>query len=205
LLAFAFIPARYGEIGALLPGGSAARLWTPVTHAFLHADVLHLVVNLVWMASFGGALARRFGGGRFLLFSAVSAAAGAALFYLAHVGEETLMIGASGAVSGMMAGTARFAFAPGGPLGGGAAPGAYRISAEPLARVFGRSRALSFIIVWFAVNLLFGLGDGLIPGVAGPIAWEAHLGGFLAGLLVFPLLDPVPHDGDPREGDTLAS
>mgnify|MGYP000698704810 CR=1 FL=1 len=204
LLAFAFIPARYGEIGAALPGGLAARLWSPVTYAFLHADAVHLIVNLVWMASFGGALARRFGAMRFLLLSVLSAAAGAALYCLVRAGEEALMIGASGAVSGMMAATARFAFSPGGPLaGGGRSPEAYRLPADGLGTVIRSSRALGFILMWFAVNLIFGLAGGLVPGAAGPIAWEAHIGGFLAGLLAFPLFDPVPRERTP--GDELAS
>jgi membrane associated rhomboid family serine protease len=102
------------------------------------------------------------------------------------------VIGASGAVSGMMAATARFAFSPGGPLAGGRSPAAYRQPAEPLATVFTSSRALGFVIVWFAVNLLFGIAGGLTPGVSGPIAWEAHIGGFLAGLLAFPYSTPFP-------------
>ena len=203
LFAFAFIPARYGEIGELLPGGAGARLWSPLTHAFLHADVVHLLVNIVWMASFGTALARRFGGGRFLMLSGVSAVAGAGLHYALHAGEMALVIGASGAVSGMMAATARFAFSPGGPLGGAGSPGSYRIPAPPLGAALLNSRALAFILVWFAVNLAFGLAGGLLPGVSGPIAWEAHIGGFAVGLLLFALLDPVP----PEDGgkDDLAS
>lgn len=204
LLAFAFIPARYGEIVAVLPGGLAARFWSPVTYALLHADAVHLIVNLVWMASFGGALARRFGSARFLLLSLVSAVAGAALYFVVRAGEEALMIGASGAISGMMAATARFAFSPGGPLaGGGRSPEAYRLPAERLSTVIRSSRALGFILMWFAVNLLFGLAGGLVPGAAGPIAWEAHIGGFLAGLLGFPLFDPVPRERPPA--DELAS
>jgi membrane associated rhomboid family serine protease len=194
LLTFAFIPVRYGDMAALLPGGVLGRFWSPVTYAFLHADALHLLVNLVWMASFGGALARRFGTARFLLLAAVASVAGAGAHFLAHADDEALVIGASGAVSGMMAATARFAFSPGGPLAGGRSPAAYRQPAEPLATVFTSSRALGFVIVWFAVNLLFGIAGGLTPGVSGPIAWEAHIGGFLAGLLAFPYLDPVPRD-----------
>lgn len=199
VLAFAFIPARYGEVAALLPGGWAACVWSPVTHAFLHADAVHLGVNLIWMASFGGPLARRFGTLRFLFVAAVSAAAGAGVHYLTHPTDEALVIGASGAVSGMMAATARFAFAPGGPLAGNRSPGAYLMPAEPLLAVLGRSRALGFILIWFAVNLLFGLAGGLVPGASGPIAWEAHIGGFLAGLLLFPLFDPVSRDAPPQE------
>ena len=204
LLAFAFIPARYGPAAELLPGGLAACFWSPVSYAFLHADFVHLLVNLVWMASFGGALARRFGTARFLLLSAVAAVAGAGVHFLSHADDEALVIGASGAVSGMMAATARFAFSPGGPLaGGGREPAAYTQPAETLSTVFTSTRALGFILVWFAVNLLFGLAGGLTPGVSGPIAWEAHIGGFLAGLFLFSYLDPVPRD--PPDAEPLGS
>jgi membrane associated rhomboid family serine protease len=198
LVAFAFIPARYSAAGLAFPGGEAARLWSPVTYAFLHADFVHLVVNLVWMASFGGALARRFGGPRFLLLGFIAAMAGAGLHYLLHPGEAVLVIGASGAVSGMMAASARFAFAPGGPLAG-RGPGSYRLPAVPLVALLRNSRALAFILVWFAVNLIFGLTGGFAAGLDGPIAWEAHIGGFAAGLLLFPLLDPVHSPNRPGE------
>ena len=187
LLAFAFIPARYGELGALLPGGVAARFWTPVTYAFLHADCVHLVVNLVWMASFGGALARRFGSVRVSCCSASSRRSPARRCTMPrHPGDEALVIGASGAVSGMMAATARFAFSPGGPLAGGGAPAAYRVPAEPLARRAAQLAARSPSSSSGSPSTsLFGLAGGLVPGASGPIAWEAHIGGFLAGLLAF--------------------
>jgi membrane associated rhomboid family serine protease len=203
LYAFAFIPGRYGPFGELLPGGEAARFWSPVTYAFLHGDFLHLFVNIIWMASFGGALARRFGSVRFLLLSLVSAAAGAGLHYLTHMADEGLVIGASGAVSGMMAATARFAFAPEGPLAGGRTAAAFHVPAEPLRSVLRNRRAVAFILVWFAVNFLFGFAGGLVAGISAPIAWEAHIGGFLAGLLCFPLLDPVR--GRPPPDERLAS
>ena len=199
LLAFGFMPARYTELGAFLPGGVATRFWTPLTHAFLHGDAVHLIVNLVWMASFGSALARRFGDLRFLALSAIAAAAGAGFHYLLYPGDETLLVGASGAISGMMAATARFAFSPGGPLARDGSAISYRLPAEPLTTVFRSTRALGFILVWFAVNLLFGLTDGLAPGASGPIAWEAHVGGFVAGLLAFPFLDPVPRGSNRLE------
>jgi membrane associated rhomboid family serine protease len=205
LVAFGFSPARYHIDSAQLPGGVAADFWTPVTHAFLHADILHLIVNLVWMASFGSALARRFGTGRFLLLSAASAAAGAGLNYALYPGEETLLVGASGAISGMMAGTARFAFAPGGPLSPhrGTA-GSYSVPAEPLTALVTNRQTLFFILIWFAVNLLFGFVGDFVPGASGPIAWEAHVGGFLAGLVAFSLLDPVGRE-PPRKANGLAS
>ncbi len=165
--------------------------WSPVTYAFLHADWVHLLVNMVWMASFGAALARRFGSARFLALSLISAVAGAGAHYLTHAGGQGIVIGASGAISGMMAGTARFAFSPGGPLAGGGAEAAYRVPAEPIFVALRNPRALAFILIWFGVNLVFGLSGGLGVSMSGNIAWEAHIGGFLAGLLCFSLLDPV--------------
>jgi membrane associated rhomboid family serine protease len=190
LLTFAFIPERYGALGDLLPGGAAARVWSPVTYAFLHADIVHLLVNMVWMASFGSALARRFGTARFLALGLVSAVAGAGAHYLAHSEGQSIVIGASGAISGMMAATARFAFSPGGPLAGGGAA-SYWVPAEPILVALRNPRALAFILIWFGVNLVFGLSGGLGTSMSGAIAWEAHIGGFLAGLLCFSLLDPV--------------
>jgi membrane associated rhomboid family serine protease len=193
VLALAFIPARYGEAAEFLPGGWAARFWSPLSYAFLHADILHLVVNLVWMASFGSALARRFGTVRFLLISAVSAIAGAGAFALSDPGDAAIVVGASGAISGMMAATARFAFSPGGPLGGGGNhPLAYLQPPTGIIGAFRNSRVLVFLGVWLAVNFLFGLTTGLMPGVQNPIAWQAHLGGFAAGLFLFRLFDPIP-------------
>jgi membrane associated rhomboid family serine protease len=191
LLTFAFIPLRYGSPMGLLPGGEAAWFWSPVTYAFLHADWVHLFVNVIWMASFGGALARRFGSLRFLLLSLVSAIAAVALHYALHSTDEGIVIGASGAVSGMMAGTARFAFSPHGPLAGGRGQAAFNVPAQPFFAAARNGRVIAFVLVWFAINVLFGLAGGMVAGISGPIAWEAHIGGFLAGLLAFPLLDPV--------------
>ena len=51
---------------------------------------------------------------------------------------------------------------------------------------------ITFLAVWFAINLLFGLGSLSIAGYEQNIAWQAHIGGFLAGLLLFSLFDPIP-------------
>jgi membrane associated rhomboid family serine protease len=48
-----------------------------------------------------------------------------------------------------------------------------------------------FLLVWFGFNVLIAMGSVGIAGVEGPIAWQAHIGGFLAGLFGFPLFDPV--------------
>lgn len=194
LLNFAFIPARYDSsvvLGGALPGGGAD-VWSFVTYALIHANWTHLGVNAIWLLPFGSALARRFGAPRFLMFLAVTAAAGAALHLASHAGEQFPMIGASASISGTMAAAMRFAFQRGGPLGmlRGADEHAYRVPAIPLSGVLRDGRVLIFLAVWFGINLLFGLGSLPITGSEQPVAWQAHIGGFLAGLLLFSWFDP---------------
>jgi membrane associated rhomboid family serine protease len=193
---FAFFPARY-EASPLpsdpLPGGVGADIWTFVTYAFLHGDLVHLAINSAWFLPFGSAMARRFGSLRFIGFFIVTSAAGALLHLVTRSGEVLPMIGSSAAVSGCMAGAIRFAFQQGGPFfmfrSGDEA--AYRVPAAPLAGALRDPRILVFLVAWFGLNLLFGLGTISLPGVEQSIAWQAHIGGFVAGLVQFSLFDPV--------------
>jgi len=196
LLLFAFIPARYDAslfAAGGLPGGFAAEVWTFVTYAFLHANWPHVGLNTLWFLPFGSALARRFGAVRFILFFLVTAAAGALVHLLTHSGEQFPVIGASAAISGAMAAAMRFAFQRGGPLGffRGADDEAYRVPALPLSGVLRDPRILMFLLVWFGINFVFGSGSLSLPGEDQPIAWQAHVGGFVAGLVLFSLFDPV--------------
>ncbi|MBG0808575.1 rhomboid family intramembrane serine protease [Methylosinus sp. H3A] len=204
--ALAFIPGRISFVlapdafmssiaGQLEPGVEASDVaaaigaerlpwWTFVTYALLHANWTHLAVNGVTLAAFGSPLARRFGAVRFLAFLALTAAAGAAAHLAIHPFDLGPVVGASAAISGTMAASARFAFAQDAEF---AAPQASR-RASSLAELWSNRRAIAFVGIWFAVNLIFGL----FPGAAGSteqIAWEAHVGGFAAGLLLFGAFD----------------
>jgi membrane associated rhomboid family serine protease len=199
LLSFAFIPARYDTsivLGGALPGGFGAELWTFVSYSLIHADWTHFGVNAIWLLPFGSAVARRFGALRFLAFFAVTAAVGAGLHLATHAGEQFPMIGASAAVSGLMAAAMRFAFQRGGPLNMLRSDDeqAYRVPAIPLTRVLSDARVLIFLAVWFGINIIFGLGSLSITGSEQPVAWQAHIGGFLAGLLLFSWFDPAPDE-----------
>lgn len=195
---FAFIPARYdvSALGAAFPGGFGAEVWTFATYALIHADWTHLAMNSLWLLPFGSAVARRFGPLRFLVFFAVTAAAGALAFLLTEPGGQALVIGASASISGTMAAAMRFAFQRGGPLSllriGDQDERTYRIPAVPLSGILSDGRVVIFLLVWFGVNLLFGLGALSIGGGDQPVAWQAHIGGFLAGLLLFSWFDPPP-------------
>jgi membrane associated rhomboid family serine protease len=192
---FAFDPVRYGSgplPGGSLPGGMGADIWTFVTYAFLHASWTHLGVNAIWFLAFGSAVARRFGAIRFLLFFCVTAMAGAIAHLLAFGGQDAPVIGASAAVSGTMAAAMRFAFQRGGPLSfrrtGGAAD--YQVPAKPLIALLREPAVIAFIVVWFGINLVFGLWSTPLTGENEVVAWQAHIGGFLAGLLFFGWFDP---------------
>jgi membrane associated rhomboid family serine protease len=197
ILTFAFIPARYGTdagVTGALPGGFGADLWTFFTYAFLHADLTHLGLNLAWLLPFATALARRFGAWRYSVFMLVMAAFGALAHLVTHPGAMEPMIGASAAISGAMAAALRFVFQQGGPLAvfrDGPEKG-YRVPAASLAATLRDPRFLLFLAVWLGLNALAGSGTITFGGQAGQeIAWQAHIGGFFAGLLLFTAFDPV--------------
>jgi membrane associated rhomboid family serine protease len=201
---FAFVTDRYGAspFGVrAFPGGFGAEIWTFTTYALLHADFSHLAMNSLWFVAFGTPVARRFGALRFLLLFVVTAAAGAAAFLVIHGQNGAVLIGASAVASGMMGAAARFAFQPDGPITLWQRDDrrVYQVPALPLTAALRERRILVFLAVWFAVNLLFGLVP--IPSLTEgqTIAWESHIGGFLAGLLLFRVFDPVPAAPHPAQ------
>ncbi len=194
---FGFIPMRYDStvLEIDFPGGAGAKVWTFVTYSLLHANLSHIGFNVLWLLPFGSALARRFGAARFFLFMAVTAAAGALAHLLTHEHAVAPMIGASASVSGTMAAAIRFAFVQGSFLSfsRGDADAAARVPALSLTRALRNPRVLGFLGVWFGVNIIFGVGSIAIGNDGATVAWQAHMGGFFAGLLLFSLFDPVPH------------
>lgn len=182
----------------LFLGDGTAQWWTFVTYALLHGGWLHVGMNCLWFAAFGSAVARRFGTPRFLVFCAATAIAGAVMHYVTHMTDLTPMVGASAVVSGAMAAAIRFVFQPGAPLGeslGFTARGdearAYRQPALPLREIATSSSAMSFLVFWLIANFLFGTVSLPLGIEDAGIAWEAHVGGFLVGLLGFRWFDPA--------------
>ncbi|HMN73381.1 MAG TPA: rhomboid family intramembrane serine protease [Rhodoblastus sp.] len=194
--------ASSAEVAMLV--GLSPRWWTPLTYSFLHGGFTHIAVNGVWLLAFGAAVCRRFGALRFLLFYAFAAIAGALAFYVVHPLGLQPVVGASAAISGAMGAAVRFAFAPGGPLGGGFAPprdlAAYRRPAPPLRALLADRRTMTFIALWFAANFLFG-AVAPVGADGASVAWEAHIGGFLAGFFGFPLFDRSNANGAPPNDD----
>lgn len=192
-LAAAFIPARYTGSLAQLPGGMFSAVLSPFTHMLIHADWTHLAVNAAWLLVFGSIVARRLGAWRTVLFTLLTGLAGVAAFGLLHVGALLPMVGASGAVSGLMGGAIRLLHAV--LRIGAIREVAVAANYVPLARVSEtiRDRQVLIIIgVTVVTNLLLGASGSLLTPGSGGIAWEAHLGGFALGLLGFGLFDPGP-------------
>lgn len=197
---FGFIPKRYDTtlLALPFPGGAGAKVWTFLTYSLLHASLTHILFNILWLLPFGSAVARRFGAIRFFIFMAITAIAGAAAHLVTHEHALAPMIGASASVSGAMAAAIRFAFVRGGFLSfrdRGDADAAAKVPALPLLRALRDPRVLAFLAVWFGVNMIFGIGSIGIGMEGASVAWQAHIGGFFAGLLLFSLFDPVPRKG----------
>lgn len=172
LVQTAFIPIRYsGEFPIDL-----AAFTSPVTYSLLHGSIEHLAVNMIWLAAFGSPLANRIGPMRFVLFWIVTSVAAAGLHYVIYPASQAPLIGASGAISGMMGAAARFGFridrSSGRPAFGG--------PVLPISQVLTMRATVAFLAVWMVVNLVTGL-VGFVPGQESQIAWEAHIGGFVVG------------------------
>lgn len=189
VLALAFIPVRYAGLASQLPGGEIASLTSFASHMLVHGDATHLLFNCGWFLAFGGAIALRVGTARTLLFALACGIAGAIAFLIFNLGEFAPVIGASGAISGLMGGTMRFFFRAM-DIGGlhllRAAP--QNIPLMSLRDALNDQRVQLMTGLWIAINLLAILGIGA-PGASGGIAWEAHVGGYLFGLLAFGWFD----------------
>ena len=162
-----FIPARFGSELIASPGTMVPFILTPLTSAFLHAGWLHLVFNMIILLFIGRQLEAPLGAKAMGVLLVVGAYAGAFAQYLADPASAVPMIGASGAISALIA---------------------------VFALIFSRSqtkaigpipahwvRALWLAAAWIGLQLLLGFSGG---GDFGAIAIWAHVGGFLAGLIL---------------------
>ncbi|MFD0936608.1 rhomboid family intramembrane serine protease, partial [Methylobacterium trifolii] len=111
-----------------------------------------------------------------------------------HVAIDPLsaapLVGASAGVSALMAAAARFVFQP--PVSGyGTQPWQIppRRPAETIPELMRNRTAVTFLAIWLATNLLFGVITLPLGSESAAVAWDAHLGGFVVGFFLFPFLD----------------
>lgn len=160
---YAFSPAALNE----------GRWWTLLTAMFLHGNWGHALMNAAFALAFATPVARFFGTRGvgvvvFFAFYLVCGVLSSLGFAAVHLNSAAGLVGASGAVSGLMGAASRL-MAGGGRIG----------------RIFS-SAVMGMGGAWLVVNLLVGaLGGAFVPGTGGAgVAWEAHLAGFLAGVLL---------------------
>jgi membrane associated rhomboid family serine protease len=173
-LEYALVPANVAQGQALL---------TVLTSMFLHAGFLHILSNMIYLWVFGPALEDVMGSIPFGVFYLLCGVGATALQVLVNMSSQVPNLGASGAVAGVLGGyillfprdtirTVSF-------IGGGA--------------MANRVSALILIGFWFVLQLISGIGSIVDVGIVeGGIAYFAHIGGFIAGLVLVKLFARRP-------------
>jgi membrane associated rhomboid family serine protease len=169
------------ERWGIIPDAISGNLHTLVTSMFLHGSWMHLLGNMLFLWVFGRNVEDLIGGGRFLVLYLCCGLAAAILQVITNPYSRVPTIGASGAIAGVM--------------------GAYLVK-FPRARIITLVPIIIFITTveipawamllwWFVIQLFSGLGSLATTDYAGGgIAWFAHVGGFVSGMLlirVFPV------------------
>lgn len=176
LFNYGFIPARYLYVVQVDPWNLPARFGPMFSSMFLHGGWLHLISNMWILWIFGDNVEDRLGRGRFLLYYLVCGVAAAYFHYLTGPLSRIPVVGASGAIAGVMGGY--FVLFP-------------RARVVALVPIFFFLHILTvpaviFLAFWFFMQLF----NGMVASAAsfgGGVAWWAHVSGFLAGaLMIFP-------------------
>ncbi len=179
---------QFGLIPADLLGSSQTNPYsggpdpgiTLFTSMFLHGGWMHLIGNMMFLWIFGNNIEDVLGPVKFLIFYLLCGLGAAGLQILFNASSTVPMVGASGAISGVL--------------------GAYLIL-YPRVRIFtlvflgifittARIQAIWFLGIWIAYQAFFALAGLASPGEGGGTAWFAHVGGFAFGVLLIFLMKP---------------
>ncbi len=184
---YGLVPLRQTVALRQAPGDLSLWLWPIFTSMFLHGGWAHVVGNMMFLWVFGSGLENRLGHARFLAFYLLTGVVAAQAEIASAPLSVAPMVGASGAIAGVIAGF---------------------VLLYPRARVFlmlpiiiipffFTLPVLVFAGLWFAEQLVSGVIAPLTQeaGRAGGVAWWAHIGGFLGGAALLPLLLDRRHQG----------
>ncbi len=176
---------RFGVVPKMLLEGHPGSLVTPITSMFLHGGLLHVIGNMWFLHIFGDNVEDHFGKVRYLAFYFVTGIAAAIAQSLISPDSVMPMVGASGAIAGVLGAYVRLY------------PHARIVTVVPIFVFlqFVEIPALFFIVVWFglqALNAWLSLGSLEQGGVA----FFAHIGGFLVGLLIASFVKGRTHERD---------
>ena len=149
-----------------------------VASMFLHAGWAHLLGNLWFLWVFGRVVEATLGARRYLAFYVLAGVAAAMTHVAMASGDTVPLVGASGAIAGVLG--AALALHPKAPV-----TVIVPILVIPLLR---KVSAFVFLFVWFLEQIVAGTVDRLLTHAPGGVAWWAHVGGFVAGFALAPIL-----------------
>lgn len=174
---FGIVPARYTDPRWMHFTGIPVEYWPFLTSMFLHGGWMHLLGNMWTLWIFGDNVEDRMGPLRFLLFYLCCGVVAGVVHVVTNPSSHIPTIGASGAISGVMG--AYFVLFPYSRV----------ITFIPIFfyPVFIALPAVTYLAVWFFIQFLNGIGSLLPTEEVGGIAWWAHIGGFVAGIVLCPL------------------
>ena len=147
---------------------------TPLTSMFLHGGWMHLIGNMLYLWIFGNNIEDAMGHVRFVMFYVLCGVVAALAQSIPNPDSTIPMIGASGAISGVL-GAYLLLY-----------PRAHVLVLIPLGFLFPLVRLPAVIVLgfWFVLQLI---NSFLSVSEAGSVAWGAHIGGFIAGMVLIPL------------------
>jgi membrane associated rhomboid family serine protease len=163
---------------------SGTAVYTVFTSMFLHASMLHIIFNVIWLVILGLLFEERMGVARFLSIYLIAGVAGNIAYGLINFGENSFAIGASGAIFGIL-------------------------GAVLVLYPFERTGMMVFPLpipnapVWIIVLIMLALQMIFLLNPGSHVAWQAHLGGLLAGMAVAPIIMRIRPQEESRGGQTI--
>jgi len=182
---YGLVPARYSVSRVAAQFTGFQQVIPFITFMFLHGGFLHLIGNMWFLHIFGDNVEDRLGHFRYLIFYLLCGLSSGVAHLVINWHSQVPTIGASGAIAGIM--------------------GAYMVL-YPKARVltliplffipyFVEIPAVIFLGIWFLFQFM---SAAAAPAQAGGVAWWAHVGGFIFGIIFLKLFDHIPHLGADR-------
>lgn len=163
---------------------SGAEIYTVFTSMFLHASILHIIFNVIWLVILGLLFEEKMGSARFLSIYLIAGVAGNIAYGLINFGENSYAVGASGAIFGIL-------------------------GAILVLYPYERTGMMVFPLpipnapVWILVLIMLALQMIFVFEPGFHVAWQAHLGGLLAGMAVAPIIMRIRPRDESRGGQTI--
>src|SRR4030042_2405383 len=182
LYLYGIVPLRYSDPGLSAHFTGFQQYLPFLTSMFLHGGFLHIIMNMWFLYIFGDNIEDRLGHLRYLVFYLFCGVASGLVHLFTHWDSNIPTIGASGAISGVM--------------------GAYLLL-YPRSKIltlipiffffqFVEIPAFIFLVFWLFLQLF---SASFTPTNVGGVAFWAHIGGFVAGLIFLKLFDAIPRTG----------